>query len=132
MTNAPEAISFEGSIPRWTMSDRLRKARETAGLGQIELSAKAGISRATISAAENGARTPSRSVVSMWALATGVSLAWLRNGEEPPPAGDGSSVVHPPGLEPGTNWHATRFAQVTSIDDARSVREPVAEGGVAA
>lgn len=66
--------------PVWTLADRLRKSRESAGLEQDELASVAGISRATISAAENGRRSPSRATLAMWAMATGVSRSWLADG----------------------------------------------------
>lgn len=69
-----------GRRPSWTLADRLRKSREAAGLEQNELAEVAGLSRATISAAENGHRAPSRATVAMWAMATGVSRSWLTDG----------------------------------------------------
>lgn len=70
-----------GSVPQWTVADRLRKARESAGLEQGELAELAGVSRATISAAENGHRSPSRATVRLWAMATGVPLGWIEQGD---------------------------------------------------
>lgn len=70
--------------PKWTLGDRLRKAREQAGLDQGQLAEQARIGRGTISAAENGRRRPSAAVVSMWALTTGVSRQWLLGDTEPP------------------------------------------------
>uniref|UniRef100_UPI000A0680C3 helix-turn-helix domain-containing protein n=1 Tax=Humibacter albus TaxID=427754 RepID=UPI000A0680C3 len=70
-----------GRIPEWSVADRLRKARESAGLEQVELADAAGISRGTISAAENGYRVPNRATLQMWALATGVPLGWIEQGE---------------------------------------------------
>jgi len=72
----PEA----GRVPEWTVADRLRKAREAAGMEQTQLAQVAGISRATISAAENGSR-PARATMRLWALATGVPLVWIETGE---------------------------------------------------
>lgn len=115
-----------GVVPEFSLGDRLRKARELTGLDGTEFAAEVGISRTSVYAAERGEKRPRELTLRAWALCSGVDLTWLKTGETPPPAGDGVSVVHPPGLEPGTNWHATRFAQVTSIDDARSMREPVA------
>ncbi len=69
-----------GLRPVWTLADRLRKSREAAGLEQIDLADVAGISRATISAAERGKREPSRATLAMWAMATGVSRSWLVDG----------------------------------------------------
>lgn len=68
--------------PRWTLGDRLRKAREHAGLKQTELAQATGISRASIVSYETGRTIPSRPALLSWALATGVSLEWLRDEEE--------------------------------------------------
>ncbi|WP_308188462.1 helix-turn-helix domain-containing protein [Agromyces humatus] len=67
-------------IPQWTIADRLRKARESAGLEQTELAAAAGISRATISTAECGRSVPHRSTVRAWAQVCGVSREWVESG----------------------------------------------------
>ena len=71
-----------GQIPEWNTSDRLRKAREFAELEQMDLADMAGISRATISAAENG-RHISRASMRLWALACGVSYEWIETGCTP-------------------------------------------------
>jgi transcriptional regulator with XRE-family HTH domain len=71
--------------PVWSLADRLRKAREEAGLEQGELAQLAGLSRATISAAENGHRRPAKATIAMWALATGVSRDWLAGESEANP-----------------------------------------------
>ena len=83
-----------GRIPEWSIADRLRKARESAGLEQTELAAATSISRATISAAERGHRVPSRSNMRLWSMATGVPLAWLESGMTPPESPDGHTVTH--------------------------------------
>ena len=70
-------------VPQWTLADRLRKAREEAGLEQLELAEISGISRAAISNAERGSTTPHRSTLMLWAMATGVSLEWIQTGEIP-------------------------------------------------
>lgn len=86
-TGLPAASA--GNRPNWNLADRLRKAREIADLDQDALSAASGLSRATISAAENGHRVPSRASLAMWALATGVSRSWLTDDEpDPEPAED--------------------------------------------
>ena len=46
----PEA----GRVPEWTVGDRLRKARESAGLEQRQLAERAGMSRTTLRKVENG------------------------------------------------------------------------------
>jgi transcriptional regulator with XRE-family HTH domain len=75
------------ATPTWSLADRLRKAREQAGLDQRELAERARIARGTISAAENGKRRPSGAVIGMWAMVTGVSRGWL--------TGDDGSIVDP-------------------------------------
>ena len=80
-----------GVIPAWTTGDRLRKARELAGMGQQEMADEIGISRRSVSAYEGGGSIPKRPVLLSWALRTGVPLEWLRSGtaETPRPGGDG-------------------------------------------
>lgn len=74
MTNATAEIV---SVPSWSVGDRLRKAREAAGLEQRELAERAGISRATISNAERGIGNPNLATLQAWADATGVPVSWL-------------------------------------------------------
>src|SRR5260221_8971659 len=74
-----------GFIPQWTLGDRLRKARESAGLKQAELAGKIGISRASIVNYEAGRYVPSRPVLLSWALCCGVDWAWLTGGGPPGP-----------------------------------------------
>lgn len=66
-----------GVEPEWTIGDRLRKAREHAGLKQQQLAALTGISDRTITHYERGKTKPRRHQLIAWALATGVSLEWL-------------------------------------------------------
>lgn len=67
-------------VPKWTVADRLRKAREEAGLDQAELASRAGLSRATVSNAERGVGIPQRATMLVWAMATGVDPDWLMQG----------------------------------------------------
>lgn len=66
-------------IPEWTVADRLRKARESAGLSQADLAELTGISRRTISSYEQGS-TPKRTNVLAWAMATGYPYTWITDG----------------------------------------------------
>lgn len=70
-------------IPEWTLADRLRKAREMTGLGQIEFAEHSGISRASVVNYETGRRVPRAVYLSAWALATGVPVEWLETGKAP-------------------------------------------------
>jgi transcriptional regulator with XRE-family HTH domain len=95
-----QPMGSTGSVPEWDLKDRLRKAREFAGMEQTEFAARTGISRGTISAAENGHTMPQRSNLNLWALATGVPLEWLTTGctprdLNPEPTDSGSGQVIP-------------------------------------
>jgi transcriptional regulator with XRE-family HTH domain len=70
-------VTVQGAVPVWTLMDRLRKARESAGLSQAELGDATGLSRRSIAGYEGGEREPRRHHLIAWALATGVSLEWL-------------------------------------------------------
>lgn len=71
----------ETTTPTWTLGDRIRKARETAGYAsQAELATAAGISRATVSNAENGRHTPHPLALRAIADACSVPLSWLVGG----------------------------------------------------
>lgn len=63
-------------IPEWTLADRLRKARETAGLSQGQLAAILGVARNTVTNYEGGGSAKIY-VVRAWATATNVPLAWI-------------------------------------------------------
>lgn len=81
------ALTRGGLIPEWTLGDRLRKAREAAGLEQQELAQRIGVARTTISNAEKGKVNPRRIVINAWSLATSVPVEWLETGQAPQPDG---------------------------------------------
>lgn len=74
-------------IPEFDTPDRLRKAREFAGLDQTELAARMGVSRGTISNTERGLVEPRRITLVAWSMATGVPVEWLETGKVPRPDG---------------------------------------------
>lgn len=69
-----------GRVPEFTLADRLRKARESAGRSQAELAAMLGVSRRTISACEIGDVVVRRPIIISWAMATRTDLFWLEHG----------------------------------------------------
>lgn len=64
-------------VPVWTMGDRLRKARTSAGLEQRQLALLVGLSTAEVVAAERDRCTPSATELGLWAAVTSVPAAWL-------------------------------------------------------
>jgi len=74
-------LTETGTRPEWTLADRLRKAREVAGLHQHELAAELGISSTSIGNYEAGRSRPRRPVLTVWALRCGVPLSWLLEGD---------------------------------------------------
>lgn len=66
-----------GPIPPWTLQDRLRKAREYAGLEQGQLGELIGLKRTTVGNYERGVTEPRWPVLLAWALACQVDLDWL-------------------------------------------------------
>ena len=84
-------------VPTFDLPDRLRKARESAGLDQVQLSEQIGISRTSISAAERGSTKPRKAVLIAWAFATRVPFEWLMTGstnnETPDPDGPGGELL---------------------------------------
>lgn len=67
-------------VPIWTLGDRLRKAREHAGLEQLELAHDIGVSRNTVANYEHDKTKARRPVVLAWAVRCGVPMEWLWTG----------------------------------------------------
>jgi transcriptional regulator with XRE-family HTH domain len=80
-----------GSIPTWTVGDRLRKARQHAGLEQAEFAEEIAVSRGTVLNYENDRVKPRMIVLRAWSMRTGVPLHWLMDGESPQPVEAGGS-----------------------------------------
>lgn len=75
--------STTGEVPEWTVTDRLRKARELTGLDQDIFAEEIGVSRGTVSNYERGCNTHKKSVMMTWAMRSGVPLEWLLTGRTP-------------------------------------------------
>lgn len=100
------------TIPTFTILDRLRKAREHAGLTQAAFAEKVGVSTVTYSRYESGARSVPKEVVERASEATGVPLAWFYQE-------DGNAPLSTPGgtLPPGSvvKW-TPEGLKVTQLD----------------
>ena len=99
----------QGSIPKVELRHRLLIAREYAGLEQGELADRMGVSRSTISSAENGKGHARRTTLNAWALACGVPVTWILTGQPPadPDPDDGAAI---PAGEPPVGIEPTPFA----------------------
>ena len=80
-------------VPEFTFGDRLRKAREHAGVSTDEMAAVLEVSARTIGNYENE-RTPVKGpVIKEWAMRCGVPVEWLRSGTVPTPDPGGEAVT---------------------------------------
>lgn len=76
-------INFRANITTVnTIAERLKQAREAAGLTQGELAARAGVTQGTIGNVESGLRQNPRELLAI-AAALNVSAAWLKTGRGP-------------------------------------------------
>lgn len=94
------------AVPEFTVHDRLRRAREFAGLEQIELAERIYVSRGTVSNYERNShgRGMREIVLRSWAMACGVSYDWIMTGAVKPQRNGPSGVSVPSaGVEPATN-----------------------------
>lgn len=68
------------TVPKWSLGDRLRKARQVAGIrSHKEMAQRLGVSEDTIKRWEGDKYSPSRGYVLGWALECGVDPQWLEN-----------------------------------------------------
>jgi transcriptional regulator with XRE-family HTH domain len=71
------AITTGGVIPTWTVPDKIRKAREHAGLSQQELADRLSVTRTSVINWERGHTRPLRLILRLLAAETGVDEQWL-------------------------------------------------------
>ncbi|MFJ3030827.1 helix-turn-helix domain-containing protein [Rothia terrae] len=76
------------STPTWTLQDRIRKAREHAGLKQEELAVQLSVTRHTLGRWEKGDNQPPAKKLEALAEATGVPVEWFyaQDNEHPSPS----------------------------------------------
>jgi len=83
-------MAISGAVPEWTLADRLRKAREYAGLYQSDMADEIEVARRSIGNWESGVSRPRRPILIAWALRCGVDYSWLATGQ-PGPGGPPTS-----------------------------------------
>ena len=70
-------------VPGWTLGDRLRKARRSAGVDREEMADVIGRTPRTVANYENGDTIAPKLVVREYALRCGVPYSWLMTGVAP-------------------------------------------------
>jgi transcriptional regulator with XRE-family HTH domain len=98
-------------IPSWTFADRLRKARNTTGLGQKDFAEQIGVKASAYAQWEADNNQPRNivEVVTRIEDVTRIPASWLLGLSEratkkaPTANGGGLEIVHPLGLEPRTH-----------------------------
>ena len=69
------------TVPEWTITDRLHKARKVAGLTIDQLAHRLEVSEKTVRRMESGEVALKRTALMGWAVACGVDVTWLLTGE---------------------------------------------------
>lgn len=103
-------------IPDWTFADKLRKARQTSGLGQREFAEKLGVTASAYQQWEAGNNMPRvvLGVARRVQLLTGVSAVWLLGFDAPTPQPAGPAMGDPGAVQP-----TDCTVGVVSLDDWR-------------
>lgn len=109
MTQAVDRGVYEFDLP-----DRMRKTLRHSNESAKSMAEYLGVEPESVSRWINGRSTPSEAVVKLWALRMGVSYNWLKNGETPPPDGDGVSGSTLPQLDSNQQPFDYTFAQLAA------------------
>ena len=85
-------IAFaEPEIPEWTLGWRMQRSLAHASMSVDQMATELGVSRQTVSRWMNGHGEPRVGYLKLWALRTGVPVAWLIEGvSDRPNLGRGS------------------------------------------
>ena len=75
-------------VPDWTLGWRLQRSLSYADVSVGRMCEVLGVSRSTLSRwMHDQGQAPKAAFLKQWALATGVSYAWLETGKDPRPDG---------------------------------------------
>jgi len=98
-------------IPRWTLGDRLRKAREDAGISVADMATRMGVSRNTVGNWEHDkiASVPMLGVKAYAAICN-VPIWWLAGGDDDAPAAVTSTTWYPSDTSVSTVRHLAKAA----------------------
>ena len=104
MSTHPNRQLAPGVIPVWEFGDKIRKARDTTGLGQKEFAARIDVNPSTLAAYETGRATPrfrdAPALAKRLQLLTGIPADWFLVVDDPNAP---TSPVGPAGIEPTTS-----------------------------
>ncbi len=120
MTQMPSG----GAVPEFTLGDRLNRALKHGDVSVAEMAEYLDVHRNTISAYLNDRQAVKRQTLMLWAMRTGVSLAWLEDG--------GASGPMPPNGPQGRRPDQAALRQLTAKKRARSAPQSDTETYVAA
>jgi transcriptional regulator with XRE-family HTH domain len=101
----------QGVIPQWTVPDKIRKAREHAGLSQQELADRLSVTRTSVINWERGHTRPLRLILRLLAQETGVDEQWL--GQEGPLISLQTDIPAGIPVQPATPGHAVVDNDIT-------------------
>ena len=74
-------MSTAATAPRWTLGDRLKKARRTAGISAKQMAETLNVSERQVRNYESAVDNIRLDVLSAYEEATGVSILWLIRGQ---------------------------------------------------
>ncbi len=104
-----------------SIGERIRAARKTAGLSQIDLAARVGVSQPSVANWESGAHDPRRLMITKIAAALGVATDWIASGAR-------SAAEQDPHPAAAYLRRAIRHTPVISLDEAaRFLDDPDAD-----
>lgn len=115
-------VTVTGARPAWRLQDRLRRAREEAGLNQTQLAQEIGVNPATVSRYESGSLDVPLSILIAWAYRCSVDLDWLRDGDEVAPPKVAATAEPSGTLESGDYFHGTRASHTRLVFQCASPR----------
>lgn len=101
----------DAALPVWGFSDKFRKARDIAGLKQVDFAARVELTPSTVAAYETGRSAPrfgdAQQLAKRLQLLTGIPAEWFLTEDDP------NAPVGPTGLEPVTSTvEYGRFADI--------------------
>jgi transcriptional regulator with XRE-family HTH domain len=102
-----------GVIPTWTVPDKIRKAREHAGLSQQELADRLSVTRTSVINWERGHTRPLRLILRLLAAETGVDEQWLS--QEGPLISLHTDIPAGIPAQPATPGHAPVENEITRL-----------------